>query len=257
MKSKLVFTAAFAIFLNNSEAAVTVDNVVGNFVAASGSTTTQTLSNFSVGSGANRLLTVFVAGEGLTSVTSVTYGGVGLTQAAFATTNAATGSVDAASIWYLLNPASGTGNIVANTTNSGSGWHLSAASFADVAQQAPSSQTNFDNATGSGNTNVTFTQALGDGLIVDVFDRNNDQATVTAGAGQTPIFADGESNNGGYTVAASYQIGNFAANESASWSTSGNSEWAQSAAFFAAAVPEPSTALLGALGALVLLRRRR
>ena len=253
MKPIFNLSAISAVLLTSTHAAVTTDNVTGPFVETNGNTNTRTLSNFTVGSGTNRLLTVFVAGEGLTSVSSVTYGGVALTQAAFGTTT--TGTVDAAAIWYLLNPATGSGNIVANTTNSGSGWHLSAASFSDVAQQAPTTMTNFNN--NPSNISTTFSQALGDGIIVDAFDRNNDQATITPGSGQTTIFADGaNSANGGYTVGASYQIGDFAANKTVSWSTTANSEWGQAAAFFAA-VPEPTTALLAALGGLFLLRRHR
>jgi hypothetical protein len=221
--------AAAAAFGLPAAAAVLVDNngqAAGEFEGTSTSVS-GTLSNFTVGNFNDRLLVVGIAGEGLDqeSITDITYGGVSGTEAIIGHT-ASDDFNDSAAIWYWLNPAVGTADIEATVPfdpkGPRGGFYILAASFYNVAQQAP-----FDTAETSGSgdssTESVDIDVNAGGLIFEVIDSNNDQQTqddqLKPTAGQTELngafnIAPGDD----YTVSAAYEIAGASGTQTQSWS---------------------------------------
>ncbi len=135
--------------------------------AYTGGSNNITLS-FTTGSGGNRLLMVQAETNASRSFSGITYNGVAMTQ--IATKNSLTND-DAigahVELWYLVNPASGTHNIVATMVGSGAG-SLAAASFTNVNQSTPlgTAATANGTATGTQLSSVSVSTTAGQ-LVMD------------------------------------------------------------------------------------------
>lgn len=118
-----------------------------------GSVSSTTLSH-TVGTGSARYLvvgTVFRGGANLVA-TAVTYNGVAMTKIGSDRTNA--GACNS-NIWGLVNPASGTNDVVVTYSGTGNTMLVVASSYTGVHQTNP-----VDNNTGTTGTGTTFTASL-------------------------------------------------------------------------------------------------
>jgi hypothetical protein len=122
--------------------AISVDTA--SYYTGAGYVTTVTWSH-TCSASANRLL--MVAGE--SNISAVTYAGVSLTQGA---EGAEGGSGRNGSVWYLINPASGTNTVVVSLTSASHQCHA-AVSFAGVDQTSPFRDT--DEVTASAASTIT------------------------------------------------------------------------------------------------------
>src|SRR3989475_102101 len=139
---------------------IAVDNLATSAVSTDSSGLV-TIS-FTVGTGANRLLIVGGTVDNF-AITGVTYGGTALTQAV-ADTQKPTGS-----IWYLVNPPSGTASFVVTSTPS-KGAIVGVISFTGVDQSTPipTTATN-DNANGrTSPATVSITNANANSWVMDL-----------------------------------------------------------------------------------------
>lgn len=116
-------------------------------------------------------------------VASVTYGAAALTKVADAASNS--GSSRRISLWYLLNPNSGTDTVTVTLTASGANTAANAISFTHVDQITPfgTAATNTTTTAASLSASTDSTAEL-DAVVSAVAVRNNDP---TPGAGQTSI----------------------------------------------------------------------
>lgn len=188
MKPTLTFSFKnFSIILlvigvfSHLKAQVTVDAVSTAVTGAAVNTNSLTWSH--TVSGTNKLLIVTCAADGGT-VTGVTYGGVALTKSDAISSTSLTRS----EIWYLLNPASGTANIVWSHS-SNEGLVGCGISFNGVNQTTPLGTAVTGAATATSST-LSPTAADGD-MVVDVISTNGD--AVTTGIGQTQRYNVGAS----------------------------------------------------------------
>src|SRR2546425_1016896 len=139
---------------------IAVDNLATSAVSTDSSGLV-TIS-FTVGTGANRLLIVGGTVDNF-AITGVTYGGTALTQAG-AETQKPTGS-----IWYLVNPPSGTASVVV-TSSPSKGAIIGVISFTGVDQSTPipTTATN-DNANGrTSPATVSITNANANAWVMDL-----------------------------------------------------------------------------------------
>lgn len=200
-------------------------------VAAAATTTTTALGPVSsvtlahtTGTGANRLMLVAVNyeddGTAGIAINTVTYGGVPLTLVGSRNSDQEV----CTQIWRLINPASGTANIVVNGTGiaSGDAVHVGATTFTGVNQTTPLGT--LANAIGTGTTaSVTATSAVGE--IVFATLSLDDSRLAVSGAGQVDLwngFAGTLSSDGVRSVA-SLKAG--AASVASTWTT-GSDAWA-------------------------------
>src|SRR2546425_951723 len=139
---------------------IAIDNLATSAVSTDSSGLV-TIS-FTVGTGANRLLIVGGTVDNF-AITGVTYGGTALTQAV-ADTQKPTGS-----IWYLVNPPSGTASVVVSSSPS-KGAIIGVISFTGVDQSTPipTTATN-DNANGrTSPATVSITNANANAWVMDL-----------------------------------------------------------------------------------------
>ncbi len=200
-------------------------------VAAAASTTATALGPVSsvthshtTGTGANRLMLVAVNYEddGTTgiAINSVTYGGVALTLVSSRNSDQEV----CTQIWRLVNPASGTANVVVNGTGiaSGDAVHVGATTFTGVNQTTPLGTA--ANAIGTGTAaSVTATSAAGELVFATL--ALDDSRTATSAAGQTDLWNGlaGTLSTDGVRSVASTKAG--AASVVSSWTT-GSDAWA-------------------------------
>ncbi len=195
-----------------SGSAVTLDNT-GNEIGDDGNCGEAKLS-FTTGSQSNRVLVVTVISD--VNYTSVSYDGFPLTQLAVKDN-----SVDV-EMWYLLNPPSGTHDVLANIPNC-TGMLIGASSYYNVDQTTPFGTV----ATASGTTtglqstslNVVTTSAAQ--LVVDGIGTDGDDPTVNPG--QTQIWNQPPSG-GNWPAAGSYAPGT-GGTVNMNWSVN-NADWA-------------------------------
>ena len=155
---------------------IAIDNLATSAVSTDSSGLV-TIS-FTVGTGANRLLIVGGTVDNFV-ITGVTYGGTALTQAV-ADTQKPTGS-----IWYLVNPPSGTASVVVSSSPS-KGAIIGVISFTGVDQSTPipTTATN-DNANGrTSPASVSITNKNANAWVIDVVSEANG-AGLTNGASTT------------------------------------------------------------------------
>jgi hypothetical protein len=169
--------------VNNGAPANTImiDNTgkVTDCSGVGGSSCTSTalsITNFTVGSGTNRLLVVGVNYYLNPGTTNVKYNGVNLTRAKVANT----GSFYA-ELWYMINPPSGTYTIN-QTQTTGTQVVMGAWSYTGVDQVTGIG--NITNATGgASNASVNITTTANNSVLVDV--ETDDAKNLTVGPGQT------------------------------------------------------------------------
>jgi len=166
-----------------------------NSASEVGSGSTSTLS-FTTGSESNRLLLVTAETVAGSMYTSITYDGDSLTQLATKTNDVHV------EMWYLLNPPSGTYNIV-GTMNTADGNLIGATTFYNVNQSNPFGTVASSSGTTTGNQiatlNVTTTstsQVVVDGI-------GTDGADPTSQSGQTQLW----NQSGSWPTAAAEQTG--------------------------------------------------
>ncbi len=199
--------------------------------ASSATASSLTISNYSTGSGANKILLVAVS-IGFTSaigtpptVTGVTYGGIALTQGVAVQSGGAIDGNDddvRTYIYYLLNPGSGPGNIVVSASANAS-IIARAITLTGAAQQAPTfASLNNVNTNTTASTTVSsatgrrvFSVASWDGPA-------SGQTSITSVPGTTVYNATGI--NSALVSAAGIQNG--AANVSVSYTANQNQDFA-------------------------------
>jgi hypothetical protein len=162
-----------------------------SFVAAAdlgnnGGSTTSYTAAYTVGSGKNRMLVVALAGDSsIDDVTGITYGGIAMTLAGKQPSVQADNRV--MYLYYLLNPASGSNNVV--ITASTAHWLIAvAADYAGIAQsgQTDAHTTNIG-ADAAISTLTTSLTTVSDRTLVILLENGFDGSTSkpTAGAGLT------------------------------------------------------------------------
>jgi hypothetical protein len=174
---------------SSSPSVIALDNPGQTEDDTSRSSTT-TLSSFTVGSGTNRLLLVTVHMEHQTvTVASVTYGGVNLSQV-----TTSTGSTSRTELWEMVNPNSGSADIVVNLNNARnlSEVMVGAISFTGVDQINPIPTTAPVVGGDGGNTYNTIsdpiTTAYANSWVVDAITWNAEDNSVAPNSGQTQTY---------------------------------------------------------------------
>ncbi len=166
----------------------------------------------------NRLMLVGVAMDANAgpAVSSVTYSGQSLTLVGSRVGGSAPVRIE---IWQLVNPTSGTADVVVTLSSNADGVSVGATTFTGVDQTTPLGT--FASAIGTSNTpSVNVSSALGE-LVYDVVAGKN-SGTLAAGSGQTGLWdvnASGQSRG-----AASTEAG--AASVTMSWNKGSALEWA-------------------------------
>jgi hypothetical protein len=197
-----------------SSTPIVLDNSGQTVDDTSGSTST-TLSSFTIGSGTNRLLLVAVHMEDQTvTVSSVTYGGVNLSQV-----TTSTGTTSRTELWKLVNPNSGTANIVVNLNNNNNINEVivGAVSYTGVDQNNPIPTTAPVVGGGSGTEiDEPITTTYANSWIVDAITWNA-ESSVSAISGQTQTYQVDGSN---FVGAGSYFTMTSPGSKTIKWSSS-------------------------------------
>lgn len=247
------YSAAIASLLlatGTGQAAITFVSSGSFGGSAPGTTVT---SSITTGAGADMLVVMTASELGGTGPMTVTYGGVSM--------NLATGTLTTSAIWYLdLSTPGITGtNVVVNmsgySTRNGfaAGWVTMDGNLA-VGESIALHSTNFSDA----NTNTVSLTTTVETFNVVNFNGNGSTGTIAVGSPLTQIYQD--TNIGSARSAAGRQSGVAAGTSNYQWTLTGGTlpgDYRRIDAAAFAVVPEPSAALLGGLGLLVLLRRRR
>jgi hypothetical protein len=205
--------------------------------------TTLTWSH-TVGSSANRILVVGVAmridtssGPGPTTrVTGVTFNGTALTcLAALADNNsgacntAGTGSASSgfgrAEIWYLLNPAAATANIVVTVNNSTVIAAGSASYFGVTSVTSGGTKGSNNGVTGSSSISLGPITTPANGLVVDTVGSARSVTDSATGTGHTDLTDAGDTATAGFHIRC--DVGqDTTSNPTLTWTLSGSSPWA-------------------------------
>ncbi len=148
-----------------------------------------TLSNFTVNAGTDRVLIVVASDTNSTDVTNVTFNGQAMTQGVAVTD----GSIACDEIWYLAlgtSASSTTGNIVITSSDTTSQRFITAAAYSGVDQTKPvDAGPKSGNPSGAGlGSSLDVPSQTGD-LVMDVFDtyKFSSAAAVTTGPSQTVL----------------------------------------------------------------------
>jgi hypothetical protein len=280
MKSSTMIPLAFAVFASgsSSHAAITIvgttptrgflGSTKSQVTTVHNGTTEQQVSYNATG--VDKLVVVYAAESGFNShtVTNLTmsYNGVAMTQAIFqqAFPNPIANDNGAVAIFYLDNPFQGAANFTAGFTATGGGANGGfisifglAGTLAGVGAVAGTSHVDVVSTNQVG-TSITTTGA--NSLVIagiQVSGQNN-----VTGAIPTTVAPLALGNNASWgSNWAHAASGSQAVTDSGTTITptfvSGTSKYVDVAAVEFLAIPEPSAALLGGLGLLALLRRRR
>ncbi len=167
--------------------AVTVDNT--GEIASFGSSTV-TLSGFTTGSESNRLMLVQVETNQQRTFTAVTYNGLALTQIAAKNSPQVVDPVGAhVELWYLLNPPSGSYDIVATMSSAGTG-SIGAATFYNVDQTTPlgTFATASGTTTGYQATNLLVPTTSTSQLVVDAIGVTNNNSSLYSADTQSQMW---------------------------------------------------------------------
>ena len=227
------------------------------FDAASslGNTADPTWSH-TVGAGSDRILVVGVMYEGADpSITSIKYGDANLTLAITGDVGSG-GTMNTTSLYYLLNPLTGTANIAIDHLVGSDHVAVGGISLANVKQEAPEA-TAHGWVTADPTTISTAITTLTDGAwVVDVVgDGGNVTARDPNAVGMVERWDENANSSGGAGSTKPVATAGVTTN---TWdmNTGGNRLSHSLAAF--AVVPEPAAlALLGIGGVAILVRRRR
>lgn len=233
------------------EAAITLVNSGSFGGTVPGATVTQSITT---GVGAD-MLVVMTSAElgGMTTPMTVTYGSVAL--------NLATGNLANSAIWYLdlSTPGISGTNVVVDMSGYGTrngfaaGWTTMDGNLT-VGQSIGLHSTNFS---GVSTNTISLTTTVETFNVVN-FNGNGTSGTITVGSPLTQIYQD--IDIGSARAAAGRQAGVAAGTSNYQWTLTGGAlptDYRRIDAAAFAVVPEPSTALIGSLGLLALLRRRR
>jgi|GEM_PF-3570328 len=258
-KTLLLFPTALAL-TGAAPAAISLTNQDSvDFLG--GSTDSHTFSSFDLTGGNAIAVTLGFETPGGLADYSVTYGAESLTVAASAVDTGA--GAQTAAVFYLINPASS----VADLTISVPPFDRFTASVVALSNVIGIASTGTDGSTdGTADLTLNYSGLAGDFLVAASMDNsftfNADVAVDPAISGDnTPLTAlqivNGGTNPEGGSGAWAGPIGS-----SGSFTTTvdvhdNSSRNAGVAVVFSETVPEPSVALLGGLGLLGLLRRRR
>lgn len=187
-----------------------------------GSQTNSITWSHTVGTGPNRLLVVTIAfSTNGTFFTSVTWNGTNLTKATSGGTGAA-----ASEIWFLLNPASGTANIVATTGGGSTGPRACAGiSFFNARQANPIG--NSTNATSTSASLATPIPGFVGDMVISVVAGGTGTLTLTDASSQTTV------QNGSFVgttttmiAAVGYKAGGVT--DTLTWTLGASAAWAES-----------------------------
>jgi hypothetical protein len=143
-----------------------------------------------VGAGSNKVLIVGISIDRTSNVnviSGVTYGGVALTNIGNTTS---TSNVNRVSLWRLVNPASGTANVVVTPVDGNSvDFIAGATSYFGVHQTTPVGLFAQVSSTGGGNPSVDVSSAIHD-LVVDAVSVNGALlgSSISVGANQTQRY---------------------------------------------------------------------
>ena len=181
----------------------------------SGSSGSLTISH-TTGTSLNRLMVVTIASKPDAVITSVTYGGISLIKLG----EQSNGITTKSEMWYLLNPTSGTANVVISwpgTLEAAAG----VTTFSSVNQTTPFG-TFVGNSGSTIPTSLSVPSNLGD-IILDVIGKNGNAPTVVASTPvQNQIFALGTNS---IKVGSSYKT-SIAGSTPMSWNASGGTnDW--------------------------------
>jgi hypothetical protein len=194
-----------AIALDNS------DNMSGGYPANA------TLS-FATGTQSDRLLIVTDITCTSDSYTSVTYNGINLTQLSTAT--AASGPH--VEMWYLLNPPSGTHDIIATLSDNGCGRLIGASTYYNVDQSTPFGTVATSTGTGTNDSSLNVATTSTAQIVVDGLGSDGADPVNYLG-GQTQIW--NQPPNGGDWPAAGAEQAGTGGTVNMSWDV-GSADWA-------------------------------
>lgn len=168
LRTTLFFFIALIAWTASVYAEIVLDATSANYTATTTTTTSHTITS----SGSNVILIVATAIEGQAgntnaTVTGVTWNGSAMTKI---DSQQYESNLNEAALWYILNPARGTHDIVATgSVTGGSGvvkvLHVAGMSFTGVKQAAPNIK---NKATGSGlSSAVSITPAVDNSWVID------------------------------------------------------------------------------------------
>lgn len=230
-----------------------------NAQPSAGNPLTLTIDSFEVGNFADRILVVAVGGRYANSISSATFGAQSFTLAGSDLNTASGGSGgQSTAIYYLLNPDAGA-NTISFTFNGASSTAagnvaISAASFYNAAQVAPVTA-----GSGTGGSaaapSVGFTGLAEGSAVVSVVTRAGANQAVTVNG---TAFLEFPSTTGSTRTTGQYATG--VSGDYAATVTGTTTQPFSATGIAIAAVPEPSSVALVALGlcaGLRGLRRRR
>ena len=146
--------------------------------------TSYTLTGYTPAAGSNRVLVVAVHVLRVTddtaafTVNSVTFGGVSLTEAATAR-HTSSSRVYRSSLWYLVNPSSSAGDIVATLSTGAGGGAIVANTLTGVAQATPLGETGSNTSDSAGITAGVSSVEPGSLLVAAVTSHCQDNPTWT------------------------------------------------------------------------------
>jgi len=214
IQTTLIATTILFCLWGNAGAAIVLDSTTN----ANGSTALLTWSH-TVGMGNNRILIVGTAHrDGNRSVASVTYGGTALTS--IGAQNGA-GNQNQATLWYLINPPTGTANISVSLSGS-SDVTAGAASFTGVNQTTPLGTLNSLSGT-STTASVVVSSAAGE-VVIDAVAANGDAVSLTAAGGQSVLWNTGTGTAGGNVLGGSSNRPG-ASSVTMSWTLAASKAW--------------------------------
>jgi hypothetical protein len=176
--------------------------------------TTSYTAAYTVGSGSNRILFVGFFGDSTRACTGVTYNGVAMTNVGFVYTNGADRGIE---LWYLLNPASGSNNVVASFSASTVVW-AAAADYTDAKQSGqPDASNTGENASGTTSLNANLTVVASNCWAIAVLRESAGGAVTWSGTSNELVasgglhFADsnGTVSTGSVTVSATMGTANI------------------------------------------------
>lgn len=207
----------------------TINNIVHGS-SASNPTTTHTLSNYVVPNLRDRVLIVTVStdddnGAGHLAG-AVTFGGTALTLAG----TALAGSDQSAAMFYLLNPAAGTGDIVVTTTGPVEALQVGAFTADCIVQQAPEA-TAQGTATAT-SISTTITTLSSNAIVFDVLENDASLTNTVTASGQFHLFSGSSASSGTSSYGVSFNAQQAAGARTMGWSTTAGNTLAHFAAAF-------------------------
>lgn len=220
IKHLFVFSFLFAILYMipltpEAEAAISFDAAS----SSQGITNSLTFSHTVTSNGDGKIIVVGVTTMEIT-VSGVTYGGQSLTQVVRANGNNADSE-----IWYLVDPPTGTNDVVV-TLGSSDEINAGAVSFTGVNQNNPIDASN-TNTGKSKNPSVSVTTTTDNALLLDVVATQQEDLSGKAGAGQTIRWVEDFQNNveGASSTKETTTAGSF----TMQWNLNNSVDWSISA----------------------------